>query len=98
MYSHTRGRELPGNYNHALLAELFHFQSKRWEQLAGDHIKLVHKALKSFITALSSEYVTDEERVRMDIRRQVNEGHRVQRELQRRLARPCPHLHASAMR
>jgi hypothetical protein len=72
MYSHTRGRELPGNYNHALLAELFHFQSKRWEQMAGDHIKLVHEALKSFITALS-EYITDEERIRTEIRRQVNE-------------------------
>jgi hypothetical protein len=72
MYSHTRGRELPGNYNHALLAELFHFQSKRWRQLAGDHIQLVHKALKSFITALA-DHVTDEERISLEIKRQVND-------------------------
>jgi hypothetical protein len=72
MYSHTRGRELPGNYNHALLAELFHFQSKRWRQLASEHINLVHKALKSFIMALS-EHVTDEERISLEIRKQVNE-------------------------
>lgn len=72
MYTHTRGRELPGNYNHALLAELFHFQSKRWRHIAGDHIKLVHKALKSFIIALS-EHITDEERICREIKKQVNE-------------------------
>jgi hypothetical protein len=72
MYSHTRGRELPGNYNHVLLAELFHFQSKRWKQMAGDHVKLIHKALKSFITALL-EHTTDEEQICLEIKRQVNE-------------------------
>jgi hypothetical protein len=86
MYSHTRGRELPGNYNHALLAELFHFQSKRWAQMGSDHIKLVHKALKSFITALS-EHITDEERISLEIKRQVNERlttqmNRAEKELQ----------------
>jgi hypothetical protein len=86
MYSHTRGRELPGNYNHGLLAELFHFQSKRWRQIGGDHIKLIHKALKSFITALS-EHITDEERISLEIKRQVNERlttqlNRAEKELQ----------------
>jgi hypothetical protein len=57
---HTRGRELPGNYNHVLLAELFHFQSRRWRQIAVDHIELVHKALKSFIITLS-EHITYED-------------------------------------
>lgn len=86
MYSHTRGRELPGDYNHALLAELFHFLSKRWAQMGGDHIKLVHKALKSFITALS-EHITDEQRISLEIKRQVNERlmtqmNRAEKELQ----------------
>lgn len=72
MYAHTRGRELPGNYNHVLLTELFHFQSKRWGQIAFDHVELVHKALKSFVTALS-EHITDEERIALEITRQVNE-------------------------
>lgn len=72
MYSHTRGRELPGNYNHVLLAELFHFQSKRWSQMAGVHVKLIHRALKSFIAALL-EHITDEERISQEIERQVNE-------------------------
>jgi len=72
MYSHTRGRELPGNYNHVLLAELFHFQSKRWKQMAGDHIKLIHRALKSFITALL-EHITDEEQISLEIKSQVHQ-------------------------
>jgi hypothetical protein len=72
MYAHTRGRELPGNYNHVLLAELFHFQSRRWRQIAADHIELVHEALRSFIAALS-EYIADEERIISEIKRQVNE-------------------------
>ena len=72
MYAHTRGRELPGNYNHVLLAELFHFQSKRWRHIALDHVELVHKALKSFITALS-EHIANEERIALEITKQVNE-------------------------
>ncbi|KAK2058613.1 hypothetical protein LY76DRAFT_654818 [Colletotrichum caudatum] len=34
----TRGRELPGNYSHVLLAELFHEQSGPWRQIAEDHL------------------------------------------------------------
>ncbi|KAK1996184.1 vacuolar sorting protein VPS1 [Colletotrichum falcatum] len=37
-YLQTRGRELPGNYSHVLLAELFHEQSGPWRQIAEDHI------------------------------------------------------------
>lgn len=40
--------------------------------MAGDHIRLVHKALQSFIAALS-EHITDEERISLEIKRQVNE-------------------------
>lgn len=72
VYSRTRGRELPGNYNHVLLAELFYFQSKRWRQLAADHIELVYRGLKSFVTMLA-EHITDEERIRLEISKQVHE-------------------------
>ncbi|KAI6787842.1 hypothetical protein KC331_g4473 [Hortaea werneckii] len=72
VYSRTRGRELPGNYNHVLLAELFHFQSKRWRQLAADHIELVYEGLKSFVTMLA-DYITHEERIRLEISKQVHE-------------------------
>ncbi|KAK1961982.1 vacuolar sorting protein VPS1 [Colletotrichum sublineola] len=40
-YLQTRGRELPGNYGHVLLAELFHEQSGPWRQIAEDHISAV---------------------------------------------------------
>jgi hypothetical protein len=72
VYSRTRGRELPGNYNHVLLAELFHFQSKRWKQLAADHIKLVYNELKSFVTVLA-KHITHEEKITLEISKQVNE-------------------------
>jgi hypothetical protein len=54
--------------------------------MGGDHIKLVHKALKSFITALS-EHITDEERISLEIKKQVNERlttqmNRAEKELQ----------------
>jgi hypothetical protein len=38
MYLRTRGRELPGNYNHVLLAELFLEQSSRWLLIAKAHV------------------------------------------------------------
>ncbi|GKT63428.1 dynamin family protein [Colletotrichum tofieldiae] len=49
----TRGRELPGNYNHVLLAELFHEHSSPWRKIAEDHVsevvdsvcKWVHQAV-----------------------------------------------------
>jgi len=40
--------------------------------MAGDHLKLVYSALKSFITTLS-EYIVDEERISLEFKRQVNE-------------------------
>lgn len=73
IYSRTRGRELPGNYNHVLLAELFHFQSKRWKQLATDHVELVYNELKSFVTVLARHITHDEERINLEISKNVNE-------------------------
>ena len=49
MYKETRGLELPGNYNHTLLTELFHHESKRWHRLASHHVSRVFESLQSFI-------------------------------------------------
>ncbi|GKT40206.1 interferon-induced GTP-binding protein Mx3 [Colletotrichum spaethianum] len=38
---HIRGRELPGNYNHVLLTELFYEQSSPWRKIAEDHVSKV---------------------------------------------------------
>ncbi|KAI7226589.1 hypothetical protein KC330_g8764 [Hortaea werneckii] len=70
--SRTTGRELPGNYNHVLLAELFHFQLKRWRQLAADHIELVYRGVKSFVTMLA-DFITHEERVPLETSKQAHE-------------------------
>jgi hypothetical protein len=37
-YYRTRGKELPGNYNSALLSELFKEQSYRWASLSEEHV------------------------------------------------------------
>ena len=40
---------MPGNYNHALLTELFHVQSSRWAQIARQHITVVSKIVSNFV-------------------------------------------------
>ena len=49
VYLTTRGRELPGNYNHVLLTELFHHQSKPWQRIATDHVEHVHDSIITFV-------------------------------------------------
>ncbi|KAK1725721.1 vacuolar sorting protein VPS1 [Colletotrichum acutatum] len=48
-YVETRGRELPGNYNHILLAELFHEHSSPWRYLAKDHVSTVLECVSKWI-------------------------------------------------
>ncbi|KAK0871017.1 hypothetical protein LTR87_013066 [Friedmanniomyces endolithicus] len=48
-YLKTRGRELPGNYNHVLLTELFHRQSRRWPQIAGNHVDAIYDSIVTFV-------------------------------------------------
>ncbi|KAJ5787101.1 Dynamin [Penicillium paradoxum] len=48
VYIQTRGRELPGNYNHSFLAELFHVQSSRWALIAREHINSISKIVSQF--------------------------------------------------
>ncbi|KAK3074199.1 hypothetical protein LTR53_003542 [Teratosphaeriaceae sp. CCFEE 6253] len=66
VYSTSRGRELPGNYNHVLLAELYHFQSRRWKDMASKHLGAVHTQPESFIQTLA-QHVTQDERISMEI-------------------------------
>ncbi|KAJ5110792.1 Dynamin [Penicillium argentinense] len=49
MYHQTRGRELPGNYNHSLLQRLFHIQSCRWKEISRAHIESVVSLVTQFV-------------------------------------------------
>ncbi|KAI9710012.1 MAG: hypothetical protein M1828_002341 [Chrysothrix sp. TS-e1954] len=62
VYNNSRGRELPGNYNHVLLSELFHVQSSRWQQIAQDHLNDVYDRLEYFLKT-SLRHITTDERV-----------------------------------
>lgn len=58
-YNRTRGRELPGNYNHALLAELFHAQSERWGNIAHGHVYAVARLVSRFMQSALTSVVND---------------------------------------
>ncbi|KAM0517737.1 hypothetical protein ACHAPE_004711 [Trichoderma viride] len=49
IYIRTRGKELPGNYNAAFLAELFREQSILWPGIATSHIHNVLRAVTQWI-------------------------------------------------
>lgn len=71
VYDQTRGQELPGNYNQALLAELFHVQSLRWAQIAREHIVVVSKIVSRFVNAALT-YAIKDVKVRENIGRLVS--------------------------
>ncbi|PLN82531.1 dynamin GTPase [Aspergillus taichungensis] len=66
VYHRTRGRELPGSYNHTLLAELFHSQSKRWGKIARDHVDAVASLVSNFLQA-ALKFVIKDTKVRQNI-------------------------------
>ncbi|KAK8061923.1 Interferon-induced GTP-binding protein Mx [Apiospora phragmitis] len=66
VYLDTRGRELPGNHNYLLLAELFREQSSPWEPLARAHIRGVFAAVVQWVRDAVGKTVP-EERVRREI-------------------------------
>ncbi|KAK8104425.1 dynamin GTPase [Apiospora kogelbergensis] len=49
VYADTRGRELPGNHNYVLVAELFREQSTLWGPIAKAHVRDVFTALAQWI-------------------------------------------------
>ncbi|GKZ51961.1 hypothetical protein AbraIFM66951_008798, partial [Aspergillus brasiliensis] len=70
IYDRTRGRELPGNYNHALLGELFHEQSSRWADIARDHVTTITGLVSRFIQA-ASEFVIKDPSARENILKRI---------------------------
>lgn len=66
LYRKTRGRELPGNYNHVLLAELFHYQSKRWEDIASEHLADIFGKVKQFVED-AVRYVSFDDQVSVEM-------------------------------
>ncbi|CAG8947206.1 unnamed protein product [Penicillium salamii] len=80
VYHRTRGRELPGNYNHALLAELFHSQSTRWGRIARDHVDAVAELVSRFLQS-ASKFVIKDNKVRQNVLHSVEKS--VQANLQR---------------
>lgn len=78
IYRHTRGRELPGNYNYTLLAELYDEQSSRSPEIAKMHTIVVHGKVSAFVTrALGHDL--KEESLRVELQ------HIVESSLQRNL-------------
>ncbi|KFY02398.1 hypothetical protein V494_00073 [Pseudogymnoascus sp. VKM F-4513 (FW-928)] len=61
VYLRTRGRELPGNYNHVLLSELYHEQSSRWTLTASAHLTSVLAATASFVDMVLDCIVVEED-------------------------------------
>ncbi|KIW22041.1 uncharacterized protein PV07_12559 [Cladophialophora immunda] len=51
VYRNSRGKELPGTYNHVLLAELFHEHSSRWIDIAQDHVHAIGNVVNEFVEA-----------------------------------------------
>ncbi|KAE8334174.1 hypothetical protein BDV24DRAFT_173954 [Aspergillus arachidicola] len=49
-YQETRGRELPGNHNYALLAELYHAQSERWGSIGRKHVDKIVLLVSQFVS------------------------------------------------
>ncbi|UKZ94349.1 uncharacterized protein TrAFT101_009225 [Trichoderma asperellum] len=60
VYSRTRGKELPGNYNSALLAELFREQSSRWPDIAETHIHSILKTVTQWIQLAVERLIPDD--------------------------------------
>ncbi|KAI9932556.1 hypothetical protein MW887_008798 [Aspergillus wentii] len=59
IYHQTRGRELPGNDNHALQAELFHAQSERWADIGRRHLEAVVDLISRFIRSALEFVIKD---------------------------------------
>ncbi|RDH26898.1 Dynamin family protein [Aspergillus welwitschiae] len=58
-YHETRGRELPGNHNYALLAELYHAQSDRWGSIARRHLDKTVSIVSQFIQCALKHVIKD---------------------------------------
>ena len=59
IYINSRGRELPGNYNHVLMSELFHVQSSKWYTIANDHMTTIYGEIEAFVKAVLNHITRD---------------------------------------
>ncbi|KAK8140682.1 hypothetical protein G3M48_002741, partial [Beauveria asiatica] len=67
VYRRTRGRELPGNNNSALLSELFHEQSRRWSTIAEGHVQKIMTIALQWVE-LAVKRLIPEEKLRGEVR------------------------------
>ena len=66
IYTNSRGKELPGNYNHVLLSELFHIQSCRWRQIAEVHLVVICDEITAFVKA-ALKHITKDDQVLVEL-------------------------------
>ncbi|KFZ18620.1 hypothetical protein V501_01116 [Pseudogymnoascus sp. VKM F-4519 (FW-2642)] len=67
VYLKTRGRELPGNYNHVLLSELYREQSSQWTVIANSHLTSVLTTTARFVDMVLN-WIIEEEDVKNRVR------------------------------
>ncbi|KAL5334146.1 P-loop containing nucleoside triphosphate hydrolase protein [Aspergillus crustosus] len=69
VYRESRGTELPGTVNPAVLASLFRQLSSPWRQIAIDYISKVEKAVDAYNQAVLTDTIPDEDvRVKLSTR------------------------------
>jgi vacuolar-type H+-ATPase subunit E/Vma4 len=73
IYLNSRGRELPGSYNHVVLSELFHEQCSRWGDIARDHLATVFSLVEKFASAAVCHIIADDQ-VRSAVTRRVRQA------------------------
>ncbi|EXK25030.1 hypothetical protein FOMG_16408 [Fusarium oxysporum f. sp. melonis 26406] len=66
-YVRTKGKELPGNYNSALLGELFLEQSQPWLPIAKNHVDSVFSTMSRWVDKATG-VLFHEEKIRREIR------------------------------
>ena len=80
MYLESRGKELPGNYNHVLLTDLFHLQSSRWLSIAEEHAEKVAQKIATYVNG-ALKYLIVDERVLAELTEMVDQELRRNKEL-----------------
>ncbi|KAH3962145.1 hypothetical protein HBI25_218320 [Parastagonospora nodorum] len=73
IYLNSRGRELPGSYNHVVLSELYHEQCSRWGDVARDHLATVFSLVEKFASAAVCHIIADDQ-VRSAVTRRVRQA------------------------
>lgn len=59
MYLETRGRELPGNYDHSLLQGLFHTQSAMRGEISQSHVDSIVALVTRYLNSMFQTILKD---------------------------------------